>query len=33
MREVKNRLMEMGNGKCILNGKSGRIASERTKME
>ena len=32
MREVENWLMEMGTGKCILNGKSGRIVSERTKM-
>ena len=32
MGEVENLLMEMGDVSCILNGKSGRIVGESTKM-
>ena len=33
MREVENFLLvEMGDGSCILNGKSGRIMGKRTKI-
>ena len=31
-REVEILLVEMGDGSCILIGKSGRIVGERTKM-
>ena len=32
MRDVENLLVEMGDVSCILNGESGRIEGERTKM-
>ena len=32
MGEVENLLMEMGDVSCTLNGKSGRIVGESTKM-